>query len=127
VPAPNTRRRNTDIKQDYYGGDKSVFIEGVGAGEVLVCDLSDHEGGWAHTPPDAGRVALDPVLGRIAFPDPQDAPPSVTFHYGFSAPMGGGAYGRAPTFALPGAGAPGELPLLRVPEDHVALQSAAHA
>jgi hypothetical protein len=43
-------------------------------------------------------VAIDPVLGRIAFRDPQPGPPIVHFHYGFSAAMGGGEYPRARTF-----------------------------
>ena len=56
-------------------------------------------GVWAH---DAatGKIAIDPVLGRISFPANQlrRRPPLVTFHYGFSAEMGGGEYARASTF-----------------------------
>ena len=42
-------------------------------------------------------IAIDPVLGRIFCGDPQTAPPLATFHYGFSADMGGGEYDRAAT------------------------------
>jgi hypothetical protein len=88
---------------DYYGDGLSLSIEGVGRDAILVCDLSDDAatGAWAHTPPPAGRVAVDPVLGRIAFPGPQAPPPRVTFHYGFWGDVGGGEYERAATFQLP--------------------------
>jgi hypothetical protein len=45
-------------------------------------------------------LALDPELGRIAFAHPVTAGKEVltTFHYGFSADMGGGEYERKQTF-----------------------------
>ena len=101
VPAPITRRRMAEFRGDYYGDGKSVFIEAVAPGQVRVCDLSDHASGWAHTPPPVGEVAIDPVLGRIAFGEAPTSAPLVTFHYGFSANMGGGEYERAATFDLP--------------------------
>ena len=101
VPAPISRRRMSEFCEDYYGDGKSVFIEGVAIDKITICDLSDVAGGWAHTPPTAGKVLIDPVLGRIAFGDPQALPPLVTFHYGFSTDMGGGEYERAATFELP--------------------------
>ncbi|MGZ9174690.1 MAG: hypothetical protein ACXW52_24130, partial [Candidatus Binatia bacterium] len=64
---------------------------------IQICNLSDSAGGWAHTPPPAGKIAIDPVLGRIACGDVQAQPPQVTFHYGFSADMGAGEYDRAAT------------------------------
>ena len=68
--------------------------------EIVVCNLSDVAGNkWAHSPP-SGKVAIDPVLGRIAFHSPVGAPRdvAVTFHYGFNADMSGGEYDRAKTF-----------------------------
>src|SRR5262249_34328200 len=55
--------------------------------------------GWVNHPPD--KIAVDPVLGRIAFPTNQPTPTRVyvTYHYGFSAAMGGGEYGRGATFS----------------------------
>ncbi len=50
-----------------------------------VCDLSD----WSAP---AGAVAIDPVLGRLLFP--QDAEPRVTFHSGLAGNIGGGEYDR---------------------------------
>jgi hypothetical protein len=75
---------------------------------VRVCDLRDKLNGsgqvvgWRHFPKD--RIAIDPVLGRIAFPSNAPAPRAVrvTYHYGFTSELGGGEYGRAETFnALP--------------------------
>ena len=100
VPAPISRRRLSESLKDYYGDEKSLFIAGVELGQVMVCDLSDHAGDWAHTPPPSGKVAVDPRLGRIAFGDAQGTPPQVTFHYGFSTEMGGGEYERAASFDL---------------------------
>jgi hypothetical protein len=96
VPEPISRRVLDAYLGNYYGDGKSIFLEGFGISSVEACDLSDFGGGWAHTPP-AGKVAIDPVLGRIAFGDVQAQPPVVTFHYGFSADMGGGEYERADT------------------------------
>ena len=46
-------------------------------------------------------MAIDPVLGRIAFPqnEPPPATVEVTFHAGFSAEHGWGEYERADSFA----------------------------
>ena len=100
----------------YYGDGASVSIDGVPIENIVACDLS----GWIHTPP-AGKVAIDPVLGRIAFADPQTEPPLVTFHYGFSDDMGGGEYDRADTFD--------ELltPVEKVPAPHATIQDALNA
>lgn len=51
--------------------------------------------GWTYQPP-RDHVAVDPVLGRIAFP-PRQSPKglvTVSYHYGFSADIGGGEYTR---------------------------------
>jgi hypothetical protein len=98
VPNPISRRVLDQYLALYYGPGKSVYLEGVDISVIESCNLSDAGGGsWAHTPP-AGRIAIDPVLGRIALGNAQAQPPLVTFHYGFSADMGGGEYDRADTF-----------------------------
>ena len=44
--------------------------------EITVCDLSDTVGGgWAHQPQQ--KIAIDPVLGRIAFPSGRPTPSDV--------------------------------------------------
>lgn len=101
VPAPISRRLLDAALTDFYGDGLSIFIEGIPRADVQVCNLSDLDTSgatWAHTPPAAARVAIDPVLGRIAFRDAQVTPPRVQFHYGFSAATGGGEYERADSF-----------------------------
>ncbi|WP_125612946.1 hypothetical protein [Specibacter cremeus] len=83
----------------YYGPSMSVSAPGwagqvgdaIPAGNVIPADLSD----WHAYRPARGTVLLDPVRGRLVFP--AGSPPksvSVTYHYGFSAEMGGGEYHR---------------------------------
>jgi hypothetical protein len=138
VPMPFSRRvLDRDLELHY--GERSILISVDGA-DVLadlasppaasiselirVCDLSDvtdEDGdvlGWAHQPQD--RIAIDPVLGRIAFPLDAPAPQQVqvSYYYGFTARMGGGQYGRAATFAPSLSGA------IRVPADAATLDAA---
>ncbi|HSB10216.1 MAG TPA: hypothetical protein VLM38_12085 [Blastocatellia bacterium] len=124
VPIALSRRTVDRGKEDYYGADRSfsltVDAKPVTADEIIICNLSDNGAGWAHTPLD--KVAVDPVLGRIAFPihSPPQPPPSsvlVSYHYGFSAEMGGGQYPRATTFVG------GENPIV-VPDEQSTIQLA---
>jgi hypothetical protein len=118
VPDPISRRVLAQYLPRYYGEGKSIALEGVDIAAINVCDLSDAGGGtWAHTPP-AGRIAIDPVLGRIFCGDPQPEPPRVTFHYGFSADMGGGEYDRAATLDAQAT------PIESVPAPHATIQDA---
>jgi hypothetical protein len=108
VPEALNRRLLNAHLNDYYGSDKSILltVDGhsvqPGPGQqasdlVTVCDLSDFDTGWAHVPKN--KIAIDPALGRIAFPVTQSPHTvQVTFHYGFSAELGGGEYPRASTF-----------------------------
>ena len=55
-------------------------------------------GAWAHEPQPADtHVAVDPVLGRVAFPAAPAAGETrlATFHYGSALAIGGGGYDRA--------------------------------
>ena len=100
VPERISRRVLDASLAAYYGSDLSIFVDGFAIDGVSACNLSDADPAgttWAHTPP-AMLVAIDPVLGRISFRDPQSEPPRVMFHYGFSAAMGGGEYERSETF-----------------------------
>ncbi|MGW2253948.1 hypothetical protein ACWCXH_27700 [Kitasatospora sp. NPDC001660] len=101
VPAPIRRRALAERLADYYGPGKSICVwTGPGRGDLLPlerivpADLS----GWAYHP-HGGQVALDPVLGRLAFPS-RHAPEEgvwVSYHYGFPADLGGGEYPRPDT------------------------------
>jgi hypothetical protein len=104
VPMPISRRVLNEYLDQYYGKDKSLFITDeagdIDKGNIVVCDLSDIAGNkWAHDPA-SGKIAVDPVLGRIAFSKADAVPKNVrvTFHYGFSADMGGGEYPRTDSF-----------------------------
>jgi hypothetical protein len=71
----------------------------IPAAQIIPADLSD----WTFVPPK-DHVAVDPVLGRFMFP-PKQLPKRgvwVSYHYGFSADMGGGEYAR-PLSAASGA------------------------
>ena len=63
----------------------------IPASRIIPADLTD----WLYRPRH-NHVALDPQLGRIAFPQGQLPPGDVyvTYNYGFSANMGGGEYPR---------------------------------
>jgi hypothetical protein len=60
--------------------------------KIIVADLED----WSYLPP-MDHVALDPERGRFAFPPLQlpKGPVTVSYHYGFSAEIGGGEYRRS--------------------------------
>jgi hypothetical protein len=108
VPIPLARRWLKAHLDDYYGQDKSLWLELDGNPPQLIprnilriCDLSDIKDGggnviaWAHKPAaGSGLVSIDPVLGRIAFADVPAAAPLVSFHYGFTIAIGGGEYER---------------------------------
>lgn len=98
VPAPVRRRAMFEGSAAYYGespaAPRDVFLIADGAdvvsARIQVCNLE----GWIRQP-DAGHVAVDPVLGRVAFPT-GEAPVRLEFcaAHGFSADLGGGPYER---------------------------------
>lgn len=128
VPLPLSRRvmlnalEINDLQHDY-GRGKSILVHRDGEPvlprelapqgddpplklmDILsICNLSDLKGdggnviGWANMPTD--KIAIDPVLGRLAFPSLEPAPEAVhvSYHYGFSAEVGGGSYSRTGSF-----------------------------
>jgi hypothetical protein len=102
LPLPISRRVLHSHLEDYYGIDKSITLaiddQFIDASDIIVHDLSNREdGGWAHMP-EGEKIALDPVLGRIAFPRHQEKPIYVTYHYPFSTDAGGGEYERLASF-----------------------------
>lgn len=97
VPAPIRRRAFDARKTDYYGPGKSLEIleqdsrRPVSPDRIVAADLTD----WLYRP-RRGQVAVDPELGRIAF-NPREVPDRVwvSYHYGFTADIGGGEYARS--------------------------------
>ncbi|MGO1501961.1 MAG: hypothetical protein ACTHWH_11845 [Marinobacter sp.] len=70
---------------------KNIIRELVPVEQIVVSDLTD----WRYVP-RRGKVAVDPQLGRIAFPlryFPKHGV-WVSYHYGFSMDLGGGEYER---------------------------------
>lgn len=104
VPAPIRRRAMFGSPVAYYGestaAPRDVFLVADGAdvtpARIQVVNLE----GWVRQP-DAGQVAVDPLLGRVAFPA-GEAPARLEFcaAHGFSADLGGGPYERE-FFAAP--------------------------
>ena len=100
-----------------------LYADGVEVprADVVTCDLSGDDTGWAHVP-ETGRYAIDPVLGRVALglgpgiTEPDDL--TVTYHYGFSAELGGGEYPRP----LPDD--PPNTPIRSVPGQEPTIQAA---
>lgn len=99
IPAFIRRRWFAANLHDYYGPQASLYIrrDGPSGPPVPVTDIVPADlTGWTYRA-RPGQVAVDPVLGRIAFP-PGNPPTEgvwVSYHYGFSADMGGGEYQRA--------------------------------
>lgn len=121
VPMAISRRMLVRDLPLYYGAGLSLqvwepdgaggFVE-VGRDRIVVCDLT----GWVYTPPP-GKVALDPELGRLVFPEDRAAV-QVTFHLGFGAPIGGGEYDRLDPRDAPAA------TIVRVPDDAASIGAA---
>jgi len=127
VPMPLSRRVLDRYLATYYGAERSLLVAEDGTpvplAAVHVCDLRDVGGGAWASQPQTG-IAVDPVLGRVAFADPP-APGmtrrvAVTFHYGFSADVGGGAYERGATL---GTFVPPQA-LVRVPDNQPTIAAA---
>ncbi|OPY54265.1 MAG: hypothetical protein A4E49_01084 [Methanosaeta sp. PtaU1.Bin112] len=118
LPLPISREMLYLEMERYFGREKSISLilrqdEEDGASQeievelssVVACDLSDLKDengaatGWGNMP--KSKIAIDPVLGRIAFPKSM-AQKSVSagFCYGFSADMGGGEYARSESFEV---------------------------
>lgn len=139
VPEPISRRMLDAHPDLYYGKRHSpsdpidnidpavdlsivLYLDGVEVprSQIVSCDLSDEGANWLHKP-KTGRIAIDPVLGRIALAADLPVPKriEVTFHRGFGADLGGGQYSRERVEGL--------IDPVRVPEDHTTIQDALNA
>lgn len=98
VPSIIRRSQLKNHMQKYYGINKSILLiengSPVSIDRIVVCNLGNE---WKHRP-SSGKIAIDPILGRIAFPigeNPEKV--NVSYYYGFSADIGGGFYDREPS------------------------------
>jgi hypothetical protein len=95
-------KKATQASADFYGAGKSLLIwapdwprkgapQPLQNSQIIPADLSD----WQYTVP-RNYIAVDPELGHILFPANQLPKQGVrvTYHYAFSADMGGGEYPR---------------------------------
>ncbi|MCD4525974.1 hypothetical protein [Nocardioides sp. cx-173] len=119
VPGPITRRRLLDDLPRLYGPESSLAIwlddALVPVADVVAANLADAPGGWMRTPA-AGKVLVDPVLGRLAVSGTPTRV-EVMFHRAGVNGAFGGEYPRAHTFGgLAGA-------VVRVPQDHPTVQA----
>jgi hypothetical protein len=97
LPVPIQRRIYEQNLDAFYGEDKSLAIwvnnNLITTDQIVATDLT----GWRYSPKD-GKVAVDPERGQIVF-SPSALPKRsdrvrVSYHYGFSADIGGGEYDR---------------------------------
>jgi len=117
VPNPIPLRVMDAHLADYYTQSVSLVIDGAviplldtnGNPQIRVCNLADDSSTW-NTQPTDKRYVIDPTRGRLVVPSGVSLTSKihVTFHHGFSAPMGGGEYARAATF-------------IGQPDQHIAL------
>ena len=107
LPVPIRRRALRDRLADYYGEGKSFCIWAkehdttdlklIDSENTIPADLSN----WSCPILAGNQVAVDPQLGRLLFTKPPKVV-RVSYHYGFSADIGGGEYPRPirqPSFA----------------------------
>lgn len=154
LPGAVTRRMLHDDTGLWYGRTSTgalrsfeIYVDGIAipVTRIEACDLSDDAPGWNHSPHDPidpgeladlegapgpevpapnALVRVDPELGRIAFPLPEDGEVRITYHQAFPAPIGGGEYNRAASLTLPVGG----TAVIAFPSvEHATLQDALDA
>ena len=98
IPRP-PRKKPRPASADYYDRSVAVYLPDrtgklneIPREIVVPANLSD----WQRFRPARGFVAVDPQLGRIVFPSNQKPRHGVvvSYHYAFSADIGGGEYER---------------------------------
>jgi hypothetical protein len=98
VPQPIDRFEFSKQTAEFYGPSLLLIADGVPVPEsqIYSANLSDRPGGaWCTVP--AGRIAIDPELGRIQYAADVALPKSLrlNYSYGFPAEIGGGPYDRS--------------------------------
>lgn len=102
VPQPIGRGEFRRNRKDFYGRNIGIDVDGVPVpvAQIVCANLADRADGSLCIVP-AGKIALDPELGRIQFAADLAAPASVrvSYAYGFAAALGGGPYDRSTVLA----------------------------
>jgi hypothetical protein len=106
VPQPISRREFHKNIGEFYGTGNSFTLfaddEPILATDICCRDLSSCPGdNWPCTAP--GKIGIDPMTGRIQFGSDYAVPEQLTvsYNYGFPAPIGGGPYDRSDSLPSP--------------------------
>ena len=86
----------------YYGPNRGINLVVNGQMVPPIDVVGRNLGSWDRPP--AGKIAIDPVNGRLAFAEGEDPGLNhvlVSYAYGFSADLGGGPYERFDTLVDP--------------------------
>jgi len=98
VPEPIRRRRFAAHLGDFYPASLELISNGtpVLRSQIVCANLEPGPGGALCTVP-AGKIAIDPLLGRIQYATDVALPTTlrVNYNYGSPAPIAGGPYDRS--------------------------------
>lgn len=103
---------STDLLSGYYGDGKfttlAVYEQTAGGAFKVISDVSCMNlENWTAIPAQlpGTTIGIDPTRGRLLLPTGWNGKKIVvSYHYGFSAPLGGGEYPRAKWQAVPKTG-----------------------
>jgi hypothetical protein len=105
VPAPIRLRRFSAQLSSFYPASMQLIADGqpIPVSQILCANLTDRPDGSMSTVP-AGKIAIDPELGRIQYAKDLALPSDLRVNYNYGAPaeIGGGPYDRTSNIVLPG-------------------------
>jgi hypothetical protein len=105
APQPITRREFQLNTAACYPSSIALFADGIAvdANQIICANLTEVNGQVCKVP--AGKIAIDPELGRIQFASDVPLPQELRVNYsiGLAAEIGGGPYNRAPNLNPPGS------------------------
>ena len=105
VPEPIGLRRFRALLPSFYPGSMQLIADGqpVPVSQIMAANLCELPDGKVCTVP-AGKIAIDPELGRIQYAADLKLPTDlrVNYNYGAAAQMGGGSYDRTASVIQPG-------------------------
>jgi hypothetical protein len=107
VPEPIRRRRFAAQLRNFYPASMELIADGqlVDVSQIVCANLTELPDGTVCSVP-AGKIAIDPRLGRIQYAADLVLPGDLRVNYNYGAPaaIGGGPYDRSTSIAQPGSG-----------------------
>ena len=104
VPEPISRRSFHVGKDQFYPSSLQLIADGsaVPAAQIVSANLNKLPNGKICQPP-AGKIAIDPELGRIQYGPGVTLPAALVVNYSYGSPaeMGGGPYDRTANISVP--------------------------